>query len=119
MEELNQMSATQVAGREPEVNAKGFLVNFDDWNRAVAESIAEKEGLRLTDCHWTVINFLREYYSELETPPSPRIVIKGIGEQLTTNAPCTRRTLEGLFPAGGCKQACRVAGLPDYYCHSC
>jgi tRNA 2-thiouridine synthesizing protein E len=113
------MSATQIAGRQLEVNAKGYLVNFDDWDEAVAESIAAEEGISLSDCHWTVINFLRDYYGEFEHPPSPRLVIKGIGEQLTLNAPCTRRTLEGLFPGGGCKQACRIAGLPDYYCHGC
>jgi tRNA 2-thiouridine synthesizing protein E len=119
MEEYKEMSETQIAGRELDFNAKGFLANFGDWSKEVAESIAADEGLSLSDCHWTVINFLREYYSEFEHPPSPRIVIKGIGEHLTINAPCTRRTLEGLFPGGGCKQACRIAGLPDYYCHSC
>lgn len=113
------MSATQIAGRQLEVNAKGYLLNFSDWDEAVAESIAAEEGVSLSDCHWTVIRFLRDYYGEFEHPPSPRLVIRGIGERLTLNAPCTRRTLEGLFPGGGCKQACRIAGLPDYYCHGC
>lgn len=113
------MLSTQIAGRELEFNPKGFLSHFDDWSTEVAEAIAGEEGLKLTACHWAVINFLRDYYHEFEHPPSPRLVIKGIGEHLTLNAPCTRRTLEGLFPDGGCKQACRVAGLPDYYCHSC
>jgi tRNA 2-thiouridine synthesizing protein E len=113
------MPATHIAGRALEVNTKGFLVNFDDWDKEIAESIAAEEGLRLTDCHWAVINFLRDYYGEFEHPPSPRLVIKGIGERLTMNAPCTRKTLEGLFPGDGCKQACRIAGLPDFYCHGC
>lgn len=115
------MMSTQVelAGRKLAINPQGFLVHFDAWTRAVGEAIAEQEGLTLADCHWTVIEFLRAYYHEFEHPPSPRLVIRAIGEQLTLNAPCTRRTLEGLFPNGGCKQACRIAGLPDYYCHSC
>jgi tRNA 2-thiouridine synthesizing protein E len=46
-------------------------------------------------------------------------VIKAVGEKLIQNARCTRKALEALFPQGGCKQACRIAGLPDYYCHSC
>lgn len=111
------MSMTQIAGRELEVTAKGFLANFDDWSRDIAEAIATEEGVTLSDCHWAVIDFMRDYYGTFEYPPSPRLVIKGIGEQLTRNAPCTRRTLEGLFPGGGCQQACRIAGLPDYYCH--
>jgi TusE/DsrC/DsvC family sulfur relay protein len=113
------MSALQIAGRELEVNHKGYLVDFGAWDKEVAEAIASEEGMTLTDCHWAVINFLRDYYSEFEHPPSPRLVIKGIGEKLTMNAPCTRKTLEALFPEGGCKQACRIAGLPDFYCHAC
>jgi len=113
------MSAMQIAGRELAVNHKGYLVDFDAWDKEVAEAIAKEEGLTLSECHWAVINFLRDYYGEFEHPPSPRLVIKGIGERLTMNAPCTRKTLEALFPTGGCKPACRIAGLPDYYCHAC
>jgi tRNA 2-thiouridine synthesizing protein E len=113
------MSATLIAGRELETDHRGYLVNFEDWDKAVAESVAAEEGLSLTDCHWAVINFLRDYYGEFEHPPSPRLIVRGIGEQLTLNAPCTRKTLDALFPDGGCKQACRIAGLPDYYCHAC
>ncbi len=113
------MSAMQIAGRELEVNRKGYLVDFDAWDKDIAQAIAAEEGLTLSECHWAVIGFLREYYGELEHPPSPRIVVKRIGERLTMNAPCTRKTLEAMFPGGGCKQACRIAGLPDYYCHAC
>ena len=97
---------------------RGFLVEFSQWHEGLAESLAKEDGLELTECHWNVVNFLREYYEVYDTPPSPRIIIKAIGTQLTSNARCTRRTLEEMFPAGGCKQACRIAGLPDYYCHS-
>jgi tRNA 2-thiouridine synthesizing protein E len=109
----------QIAGRELEFNNKGHLVRFDDWRKEVAEALAAKEGLSLSECHWSVINYLREYYAEFETSPSPRLIIREIGEKLTMNAPCTRKTLDALFPNGGCKQACRIAGLPEYYCHSC
>lgn len=113
------MSAMQLAGQELEFKKNGHLARFDDWNRDIAKALAEQEGLSLSDCHWSVIDYLREYYAEFETSPSPRLVIRGIGDKLTLNAPCTRKTLESLFPGGGCKQACRIAGLPEYYCHSC
>jgi tRNA 2-thiouridine synthesizing protein E len=111
------MSAMQIAGRELELNRKGHLARFDDWDRDIAQALAEEEGLALTDCHWSVINFLRDYYGTHEIPPSPRVVIKSIGSELSAHVPCTRKHLESLFPGGGCKQACRIAGLPDYYCH--
>ena len=113
------MPSVHIADRELELNHHGHLARFDDWNKEVAEVLAEKEGLILTECHWSVINYLREYYREYETSPSPRLIVKDIGHKLTLNAPCTRKTLDALFPDGGCTQACRIAGLPEYYCHSC
>ncbi len=107
----------QVAGRE--MNKKGYLARFDDWDRDLAQTLAGEEGLTLTDCHWKVIGFLRDYYTTHEIPPSPRVVVKSMGSEISEHVPCTRRHLEDLFPNGGCKQACRIAGLPDYYCHGC
>jgi len=112
------MAAMHIAGRELELNPKGYMAHFDLWDREVGEALAAQEGLTLTACHWAVIDFLRDYYATYDHPPSPRLVVKGVGEKLTLNAPCTRKTLEALFPNGGCKQACRIAGLPDYYCHA-
>lgn len=113
------MATAHVTNWELEFNARGYLANFGDWDRSVAESLAAEDNLTLSRCHWLVIEFLRSYYETYEHPPSPRLVIGAVGEQLTTNAPCTRKTLEALFPGGGCRQACKIAGLPDYYCHAC
>lgn len=111
------MPAMQIAGREFELNRRGHLARFTDWDRGIAEILAEEEGLSLNDCHWDVIRFMRDYYAMHEVPPSPRVVIKGVGQTVSAHVPCTPKHLESLFPRGGCKQACRVAGLPDYYRH--
>ena len=29
------------------------------------------------------------------------------------------KKLKEIFPLGGCKHACRLAGLPTSYCHAC
>jgi tRNA 2-thiouridine synthesizing protein E len=113
------MSSVQIPGRELELNQRGYLADFDAWDEDVAVAIAAEEGITLSECHWEVIRFLRDYYRTYETSPSPRVVVGGVGHKLTLNAPCTRKTLDALFPQGGCKQACRIAGLPDYYCHGC
>ena len=111
------MLNVQIAGRH--LNKKGYLAHFDAWDRDLALTLAAEEGLKLTECHWRVIAFLRDYYATHEIPPSPRVVIKSIGAAISEHVPCTRRHLEALFPNGGCQQACRIAGLPDYYCHGC
>ena len=101
------------------LNKKGYLEHFEDWNRDSASAIAEGDGLTLNDAHWQVIAFLREYYSTHEMPPNPRVIVKAIGHSISAHVPWTRKHLDELFPAGGCAQACRIAGLPDYYYHGC
>ena len=113
------MSTMQIAVRDLAFNKQRLLANFDDWSMSVAEALAEDEDLVLSEYHWKIIYFLRKYYGTHTMPPSPRVIIKAIGTELSAHAPCTRKYLEGLFPNGGCKQACRISGLPRYYCHSC
>ncbi|KAA6185076.1 TusE/DsrC/DsvC family sulfur relay protein [Thiohalocapsa marina] len=113
------MTAMQIAGRNVQFNKKGHLVSFQDWDNDLAAALAAEDGLKLTPCHWSVINFLRDYYAFHEIPPSPKVIVREIGHQLSTHMPCTRKSLMSLFPNGGCKQACRIAGLPDYYCYAC
>lgn len=110
---------TTISVATSDMNKKGFLAKFDDWNRDLAVAFAAAEGLTLTAGHWSVIEFLRDYYSTHEMPPNPRLVVKAIGAEGSPHAPFTRKHLEALFPNGGCKQACRIAGLPDYFCHGC
>ena len=93
--------------------------SLDDWNNELAQALAAEEGLELTDSHWSVINFLRKYYAFHEVPPSSKVIVREIGHKVSRHTPCTRKDLESLFPKGGCKQACRIAGLPVYYCHAC
>ena len=113
------MTAVEIAGREVHFNKKGHLVSFHDWGDDLAKELAVREGLSLGECHWSVINFLREYYAFHEMPPSPKVIIREIGHEVSRHTPCTRKKLDALFPNGGCRQACRIAGLPNYYCHSC
>ncbi|MES9960823.1 MAG: TusE/DsrC/DsvC family sulfur relay protein [Sedimenticola sp.] len=112
------MNQLEVNGRTVPLNPHGFLVSFDDWDESVAREMAIHDGLELTDCHWAAIRFAREFYYEFDVPPSPRILINEVGEKIREWG-CTRKTLEEVFPKGGCKHVCRLAGLPAAYCHSC
>jgi tRNA 2-thiouridine synthesizing protein E len=112
------MHAIEIQGRTVEFGPKGFIREFNDWDPEVAKALAKREGLDLQDCHWKAINFIRDYFERFEIPPTPKVMIREVGDQLNAYR-CTYRTLKELFPDGGCKQACRLAGLPDYYCYSC
>ena len=113
------MQTIQVQGTAIPLNSKGMLLNFDDWNKAVAKEIAKQDGLELTECHWAAINFLREYYHEFGVPSSPRVMLSAVGHKMSTTGKCNGKELKTLFPKGGCKHACRIAGLPREYCNAC
>ena len=99
-----------------EFNSNGYLVNFDAWSKEFAIDMAAEHGLELTDCHWLVIDFLRDYQAEYDMAPDPRVIIKKLSKEINPTAPCTRQHLEGLFGEGGCKLACKIAGLPNCHC---
>ena len=99
-----------------EFNSKGYLVNFDAWNKDFAVNMAKEHDLDLTECHWLIINFLRDYYSEYDIAPEPGVIIKNLSQQISPSTPCTRKHLEALFAQGGCELDCKIAGLPNCHC---
>ena len=113
------MQALEVNGKNVALNSRGMMLHFDEWNEDIAKAIAHEDGLDLQDCHWAAIKFLRDYFMEFEVPPSPRVMIQAVGDKLTTTGKCNGKTLKQLFPKGGCKHACRIAGLPREYCNAC
>ncbi|MCB1828733.1 MAG: TusE/DsrC/DsvC family sulfur relay protein [Chromatiaceae bacterium] len=112
------MHSIQVDGRDIPLNDDGYLVNFEDWDRSVAETLAGIDHLTLTRCHWVAIDYMRDFYRQFEIPPSSRVLLKAVGDQIYENG-CSKRDLDRIFPKGGCKHACRLAGLPEAYCHAC
>jgi tRNA 2-thiouridine synthesizing protein E len=103
--------ALEVNGVSIETDEEGFLVNLSDWNTDVAGELAKGEGIEMTDSHWEVINFLREYYDEYQIAPAVRVLTKAIGKKLGPDKG-NSKYLYDLFPYGPGKQACKIAGLP-------
>lgn len=101
------------------LGANGFLADFDAWDEQVAQLMAMEDGLELRESHWRVIRCIRDFYQKLAVPPSPRVLSRSLGTQLLDGLPVTHQTFRDLFPLGGCRQACRLAGLPDYHCVGC
>ncbi|MDH5657614.1 MAG: TusE/DsrC/DsvC family sulfur relay protein [Spirochaetia bacterium] len=98
-------------GTSVEVDEEGYLVNLDEWTHDLGQFLADKENCELTDAHWEVINFLREYYAEFQIAPMIRVLTKAIGKKLGPDKGSNKYLYE-LFPEGPAKQACKYAGLP-------
>ena len=100
-----------VNGKSLETDEEGYLANLTEWEPAVAEVMAKIDNCQLTESHWEVINFLREYYEEYQIAPAVRVLTKAIGKKLGPEKGNSKYLYE-LFPYGPGKQACKYAGLP-------
>ena len=105
------MATIDVNGTEVEVDEEGYLVDLSEWNEDIAKKLASDDDLDLSDSHWEVINFLREYYDDYQIAPAVRVLTKAIGKKLGKDKGNSKYLYE-LFPYGPAKQACRYAGLP-------
>jgi tRNA 2-thiouridine synthesizing protein E len=103
--------AIEVNGQSINTDEEGYITNLSDWSEDVANAIATEEGIDMSENHWEVVNFLREYYDEYQIAPAVRVLTKAIGKKLGADKGNSKYLYE-LFPYGPAKQACKIAGLP-------
>jgi tRNA 2-thiouridine synthesizing protein E len=88
-----------------EVDEDGFMQAPEIWNEEIAAALATTEGVQaLTDDHWKIVKYLRDYYLKFGIAPMIRKLCKETGYDL--------KTIYQLFPSGPAKGGCKVAGLP-------
>ena len=90
---------------------EGFLRDLSHWSPAVAEQLAEAEGLELTDAHWEILHLLREYYREYDSSPAMRPLVKYCAIKLGADKGKSIYLLS-LFPGSPAKLGSKIAGLP-------
>ncbi len=99
------MPKITLAGKDFDVDEDGFIQDPNQWTDAIACALAEQEGIKeLTEEHWKVIRYLRDYYLQFGIAPMIRKLCKETGFQL--------KYIYQLFPTGPAKGACKLAGLP-------
>ncbi|AHN25243.1 sulfurtransferase TusE [Gilliamella apicola] len=89
----------------------GYLKNWQDWTVDLVPLMAQKESIELTDAHWEVILFVRDFYLEYKTSPAIRALVKAMEKKFGVEKG-NSRYLYKLFPDGPAKQATKLAGLP-------
>jgi tRNA 2-thiouridine synthesizing protein E len=94
-----------------ESDEEGYIKEISLWDRDLAELIAKEEDIDMTDDHWEVVNFLRNYYEEYQIAPAIRVLTKAIKKSMGADKGNSKYLYE-LFPYGPAKQACKIAGLP-------
>ena len=93
-------------GTQIETDEEGYIVDPSIWDEDLARFLAEyHEGIsELSEDHWKVVRYLREYYLEYNMAPMIRKLCKSTDFKL--------KEIYDLFPSGPAKGACKVAGLP-------
>ena len=99
-------------GKQYEVTTHGNLVDLHKWNSHLANYMAQQEGIELSEDHWEVIEFLREFYFTYGISPMVKIIMKHIEEDIGKEK-STKEYLYRLFPKGPARQGSRIAGLPE------
>lgn len=94
---------TLIAKQNVQVNAEGYLLDFSQWNREVAEEIAKSEGISLTPRHWEIIEWLQE-----QVMADKPLSIRGIKKSGVLDI----KEFYALFPNGPLKISTKIAGVP-------
>ena len=99
------MSEEQTYENKSGFDEDGFLKVMSKWSRSMAQELAEKNDIGpLTEEHWKVIEFVKDYYETYGT--GPPVVKIGKNTAMSADEIC------GLFPCGVVRGAYRLAGLP-------
>ncbi len=82
----------------------GLLINPDDWNESVADTLATQLGInQLTSDHWKVVHALRQHYERFGVAPAMHNICRSNGQKSDW--------IHNLF--NNCLNAWLIAGLPD------
>jgi len=87
---------------------EGYLIDPDEWTDAAAAATARTLGIELSDDHWFVIRFMRDWYAEHRVAADARHAMRHLEQRYPGNG---RKRLFELFPYGYVAQACRIAGM--------
>jgi len=94
-----------------DLDPEGYLRDLSQWSPEVAEQLALKEGIVLTERHWQVLQALRDFYAQFQLSPANRPLIKYIAQTLGPELG-TSLQLNLLFKGAPAKLGAKLAGLP-------
>ena len=98
-------------GEQIAIDSQGYLLDHTLWQEKLATVMASKDEFELTEAHWEVIKFVRQFYLTYNTSPAIRALTKAMKAEFGEEK-ASSRYLCKLFPDGPAKQATKYAGLP-------
>ncbi len=92
-----------IAGKTISVTEEGFMTDFSQWDKSIADVIAAENQVTLTPRHWEVLDYIQSEYKS-ESPLS----IRKIGKSGVVDI----KEFYQLFPVAPLKTATKIAGIP-------
>ncbi len=105
----------ELHGQVIETDEEGYLVNPSDWAQDVAEALARSEDVVMSETHWGLVDYFRQYWDENKIHPTMHLVVKDLGQSLGKSFHEEKayvKFLYELFPSDPIRQLCKIAGLP-------
>ena len=89
----------------------GYLNDAQLWTPKIAEKIAARQSIELTNQHWEIILLVRKYHEEFDSAPAMRALVKYIKLHVGDSAGRSSYILS-LFPNNPATLVCKISGLP-------
>lgn len=105
------ISQLRIGDRLISVDEHGFLVDPEDWTEEFAAAVATEQGLKLTEEHWAVLRFMREFLATNGVAPDARFAFRFLEELRNDAAKTGRERFFEIFPYGYVSQACKISGM--------
>lgn len=101
----------EVNGKKILCDGEGYLLDLEAWSEDYVRASAEREGLELTDEHWQVIYFIRDFHDKHGVQAPVRDMVKYFKKSWDKEKG-NSKYLHEIFPKGGPqKQGNRLAGV--------
>jgi len=97
------MAQIEIANKMVDVTPEGYMTDPSQWDKDIANAIAEELKITLTDKHFEVLEFLREKHLAGEG-----LTIRKVGKSGIVDV----KGLYQLFPGGPLKYSSKIAGIP-------
>jgi tRNA 2-thiouridine synthesizing protein E len=92
-----------IEGKTIAVNEEGYLTDFKQWDKTIAEVLAAEAEIALTPRHWQVLEYLQKEHNN-----QVALSIRRIGKSDIIDI----KDFYQLFPNAPLKTATKIAGIP-------
>jgi tRNA 2-thiouridine synthesizing protein E len=88
----------------------GYLLDQQTWQTTFAEQVAQEQGIVLTEKHWQIIYFAREFYQTHGFSPAIRMLLLALRQ--AHDSTLNSIALQHLFAHKPALMISKLAGLP-------